>query len=78
MKTAEFTNSVNPDDLAHHELPHLELHCLPSSLWNLNIIQLDKTIIKIFADINFVLCFFALKELNIQEEQVTKIDVVLY
>ena len=30
-KIAEFTNSVDPDEGAHNEPPHLDLHCLPSS-----------------------------------------------
>ena len=28
----EFANSVDLDDVAHNELPPLDLHCLPSSL----------------------------------------------
>ena len=32
MKTAEFANSVDPDEVAHKEPPHLNVHCLPSSL----------------------------------------------
>ena len=31
-KTAEFANSVDLDEMAYHESPHLDLHCLPSSL----------------------------------------------
>ena len=31
-KIAEFANSVDLDEVAHGEPPHLELHCLPSSL----------------------------------------------
>ena len=31
-KIAEFANSVDLDEVAHHEPPHLDLHCLPSSL----------------------------------------------
>ena len=31
-KTAEFANTVNPDEVAHNEPPHLYLHCLPASL----------------------------------------------
>ena len=31
-KIAEFANSVDLDKVAHNEPPHLELHCLPSSL----------------------------------------------
>ena len=32
MKIAEFANIVDPDEVAHYELPHLDLHYLPSSL----------------------------------------------
>ena len=38
--TAEFANSVDLDEVAHNEPPHLELHCLPSCLRILNMIQL--------------------------------------
>ena len=31
-KTAEFANNVDLDEVAHDEPPHLDLHCLPSSL----------------------------------------------
>ena len=31
-KTAECANSVDLDEVAHDEPPHLGLHCLPSSL----------------------------------------------
>ena len=31
-KIAEFANSVDLDEVAHHEPPHLDVHCLPSSL----------------------------------------------
>ena len=33
-KIAEFTNSVDfdEDEVAHHETPHPDLHCLSSSL----------------------------------------------
>ena len=37
-KIAEFANSVDLDEVAHNEPPHQELHCLPSSLWILNMI----------------------------------------
>ena len=30
MKTVEFANSVDSDEVAHCEPPHLEHHCLPS------------------------------------------------
>ena len=33
MKIAEFAEkSVDPDEVAHNEPPHLDLHCLPTSL----------------------------------------------
>ena len=28
-KIAEFANRVDLDEVAHHEPPHLDLHCLP-------------------------------------------------
>ena len=31
-KIAEFANSVDLDEVAHNEPPHLDLHCLPSGL----------------------------------------------
>ena len=31
-KIAEFANSVDLDEVAHNEPPHLDRHCLPSSL----------------------------------------------
>ena len=31
-KIVEFANSVDLDGVAHYEPPHLDLHCLPSSL----------------------------------------------
>ena len=52
-KTAAFTNSVDPNEVAHYEPPHQDLHCLSSSLGILNLIQMDKTIIEIFAEANF-------------------------
>ena len=36
-KVAKFANSVDLDEAAHNEPPHLDLCCLPSSLSNLNI-----------------------------------------
>ena len=40
-KIAEFANSVGLDEVAPNEPPHQDLHCLPSSLWIFNMIQLD-------------------------------------
>ena len=35
-KFNEFANNLDPDEVANNELPHLDLYCLPSSLWILN------------------------------------------
>ena len=32
IHVVEFAHSVDPDEAAHDELAHLDLHCLPSSL----------------------------------------------
>ena len=37
-KIAEFANSVDLDEVAHNEPPHLDLHFLPSSLCIFNMI----------------------------------------
>ena len=58
LKRVVFANSVDPDEVAHNEPPHLDLHCLPSSLWILNMITLGQNIFWKFANINFVACFF--------------------
>ena len=60
-KTAEFTNSIDPDEVAHYEPPYQNLHCLSCSLCILNMIQLDTAIIETFTDVNFVVCFLVLK-----------------
>ena len=39
-KTTEFANSVDLDEVAHDEPPHLALSCLPSSLLTLYMISL--------------------------------------
>ena len=36
MKIAEFANSADLDEVAHNDLPHLDLYCLPASLLILN------------------------------------------
>ena len=35
---ADFANTLDPDEMAHNELSHLDLQCLPSILWFFNII----------------------------------------
>ena len=35
---AEVANSINLDEVAHNEPPHLDLHCLLSSLRIINMI----------------------------------------
>ena len=40
MQIVEFANSVDLDEVAHNEPPHLDLHCLLCSLCFLNMIYL--------------------------------------
>ena len=63
-KIAESANSVDLDEVAHYEPPHLDLHCLPFSLWILSMIKLGLNIFWKFADDNFVVCFSVAKELR--------------
>ena len=63
MKIAEYANSVDLDEVAQHEPPHLDLNCLPYSLGILNMIFSDLPYFGKFGDVNFVVCFLALKEL---------------
>ena len=32
IKIVEVVDSVEPDEVAHHEPPHLDLHCMSSTL----------------------------------------------
>ena len=58
MKKVQFANSVDPDEVALNELPHLNLHCLPCFLLGiLNIIYLELKFFQYLADVNFVVCF---------------------
>ena len=54
MKGVEFANSVDPDEVAHHEPPHLNPRCLRSSFLILDV----KYFLGKFADVNFVFCIF--------------------
>ena len=38
IKIVKVANSLDPNEVVHNELPHLDLHCLPSGLLNLNMI----------------------------------------
>ena len=38
MKIVEFSNSVDPDEMAHNMPPHLDLQCLPSVLLTLDMV----------------------------------------
>ena len=40
-KIVEFANSVDPDEVAHNEPPHLDLQCLPSCLRILSIVWMN-------------------------------------
>ena len=64
-KIAEFANSLDLDEVAHDEPPHLHLHCLPSSLCILNMIQrgLNFFFLKICRR-KYVVCFLVIKELR--------------
>ena len=42
MKIIEFANSIDKDEVAQYEPPHLDLHCLPSSLGILSMICLGQ------------------------------------
>ena len=33
IKRAEFANSIDLDEVAHIDSPHMNLHCVPSSAW---------------------------------------------
>ena len=48
-KIAEFANSVDLDEVAHNEPPHLDLHCLPSSLWGLGVTFFENLQMKILS-----------------------------
>ena len=48
MKKVKFANSVDPDEAALNEPPHLNRHCLPCCLGILNIIYLELKIFSIF------------------------------
>ena len=61
-KIAEFANSVHLNEVAHQDL-----HCLPSSLWILNMLYLGFNIFWKFADENFVVCFSVVKDLGTWE-----------
>ena len=45
VKLAEFAKCVDLDEAAHNEPPHLDLHCLPSSLCIFNMILLGLDIL---------------------------------
>ena len=56
-KIAEFANSVDFDEVAHNEPPHLNLQYLLCSLWILNMIWFGLNNFWKFADENIVVCF---------------------
>ena len=51
IKIVEFANSVDPDEVAHIEPPHLGLHCLPYSHSSLNMISLFQTYILLYSSL---------------------------
>ena len=60
----EFANSVDLDEAALRESPHLDLHWLPSSLWSLNIISLTILFFN-FADASFTHYLFTALRVNL-------------
>ena len=48
LQKDQYANSVDLAEAAHNELPQLDLHCLPSSLWILRWYNLDKTFFEIW------------------------------
>ena len=60
MNIVDFASSVDPDEAAPDEPPHLDLYCLSSRLGIFHITySLDETVFcffLIFADVNFVIC----------------------
>ena len=62
---AEFANTVDPDETAHHEPSHLDLQCLSSSPFIFNIIKLfELKVFENFADVILSSAFLALYELT--------------
>ena len=47
LKKVEFANSVDPDEVAHNEPPHQDVHCLLLSLKINNVIygSIDETLL---------------------------------
>ena len=55
MKIFEYASSIDPDEVAHYEPPHLDQHYLPSSLQILSV-KRTKHLLK-FRRRNYVVCF---------------------
>ena len=53
MTIAEFDNSVDLHEVAHYEPTHLDLHCLPSSFWILNMKHFLKICTEAFCSLHF-------------------------
>ena len=65
MQKDEFANNDDLNEVAHDEPPHLDLHCLPSGLWILNMIKLG---LKIFENLQtkiLLSAFWQLKRFNL-------------
>ena len=48
---AAFANTVDPDEMAHDELSHPDLRCMPSSNLICNIKQFEIKVFENFADV---------------------------
>ena len=72
MKTAEFANHVDPDEVAHYEPPHLDLHCLVWSLHSQYDIAWTKLFSK-FLQTSFLLsAFWSFKGLSTTTAEAVK------
>ena len=57
MKIVECGNRLDPDEAAHNELPHFDLHCCPLFLNSKYDILWMKLFFLNFAEVSFAVCF---------------------
>ena len=67
LKAVEFANSINPDEVAHNGLPHMDLHCWPTLNSEYNVALVKYVFFSNFAGINFDICFFTALIVEIDE-----------
>ena len=64
MNIFKFANSVDPDEVAHNEPPHLDLHTVCPLLFESPYDIGWMKYFQNFADINFAACFFRALKIN--------------